>query len=67
MSENKTRISDEDFMRNYDRHNKQESRSDKYVKGKESSIKGFGFVIFLMISFLIAYYIFSKFLFPPQI
>ena len=68
MSEDKNRLSDEEFMKNYDRHNKKDSRSNKYIKGKEArSLKGFGYMIFLIIVFLIAYFLFSEFLFPPQL
>lgn len=68
MNESKNRISDEEFMKNYVRHNKNENRSEKYVKGKDSGkLKGFGFMIFLAIVFLLAYYLFSEFIFFPQV
>ncbi len=62
------RISDEEFIKNYSKHNKHKSRSDKYTKenDKKSSSK-MGFYFFLGISFVIAYYLFSTYYFVPQI
>ena len=67
MSDKKFRISDEEFMKNYDRHNKSESRSDKYVKGKNSKSMKVGYWIFLAGAFLAAYYFFSEYYFTEII
>ncbi len=62
------RISDEDFINNYSKRNQHKSRSDKYVKEKDSiSAKGVLYYVFLTIVFLAAYYIFSSFFFSPKI
>ena len=66
--ENQDRISDEEFINNYTKRNKHRSRSNKYVKEKESiSAKGVLYYVFLTIVFLAAYYLFSSFFFSPQI
>lgn len=68
MADINKKINDEEFMKNYVRHNKSERRSHKYEKGKNTgTLKGFGFMIFLALVFLIAYYLFSEFIFPPQV
>jgi hypothetical protein len=60
-------INDEDFINRYSEKEDHESRSDKYVKGKDTgTLKGFGYMIFLIVVFLLAYYLFSTFVFPPQ-
>jgi len=66
--ENKERISDEEFIKNYSRHNKHDIRSDRYTKENDKkSSSNMRFYIFLGISFLVAYYLFSTYLFPPKI
>jgi len=62
------RISDEEFIKRYTERTKHRSRSNKYVKEKSSvSAKGVLYYIFLAIIFIVAYYLFSTFFFPPQI
>lgn len=66
--EDQQRISDEDFINSYSQKNKYESRSDKYVKEKDSiTAKGIMYWIFLAIVFIVAYYLFSTYFFPPQV
>jgi len=66
--EKQDRISDEDFIDNYTARNKHRSRSDKYVKEKDSiSAKGVLYYAFLAIVFFVAYYLFSSFFFSPQL
>ncbi|MCF6365940.1 MAG: hypothetical protein L3J35_07015 [Bacteroidales bacterium] len=61
------RISDKEFLENYGKHHNRKSRSDLYVKEKDGITgKGILFWIFLAIVFLVAYYLFSNFLFSPQ-
>ncbi len=59
-------LSDEDFLKSYERHNKNERRSNRYAKDKQNN-SGIMFWIFLGIIFLISYFLFSKFMFPPKI
>jgi len=59
-------ISDEDFMKNYVRHNKSESRSDKYVKEKGRGSIKIGYWVFLALVFILVYYLFSEFYFIPK-
>lgn len=66
MSDLKNRISDEEFMENYDRHNKQAIRSDKYIKGNKNKPVKIGYWIFLAVAFLAAYYFFSEYYFTPM-
>ena len=61
------KLSDKDFINNYTKRRKHISRSNKYEKGKENSLKGFGYIFFLIIAFIVAYLLFSNFLFPPQL
>ncbi len=66
--ENQNKISDEEFINNYTARNKHRSRSNKYVKEKDSiSAKGILYYVFLTIVFLTAYYLFSSFFFSPKI
>ncbi len=66
--ENQKRISDTEFLENYGKHHNRESRSDKYVKEKDSlTAKGVLYYIFLGIVFIVAYFLFSNYFFPPQI
>jgi len=60
------RMSDEEFMQNYVRHNKTENRSDKYSRGKDGKGIKIGFWVFLAVVFLVVYYLFSKYYFIPQ-
>ena len=59
-------LSDEEFLKRYDSHNKSEKRSNRYDKKKEGN-SGIIFWIFLAIVFLISYFLFSKYMFPPKI
>jgi hypothetical protein len=61
------RISDEDFINMYESKDREEGRLDKYVKDKESKPFNFAWWIFLAILFLVAYWLFSKYMFPPKI
>ena len=65
---NQERISDDEFIKNYSKHNKHNSRNDKYTKENDKkSSSNMNFYIFLGISFLVAYYLFTTYLFPPKI
>jgi|GEM_PF-2892534 hypothetical protein len=59
------KISDEDFVNNYSNRNKDIGRSDRYVKGNSKFDERVFFSIFLGILYLIAYYLFSKYIFIP--
>ena len=64
--EQKKNISDNDFMKSYSSKNEFESRSDKYVKGKDSPSVKIGYWIFLAGVFLAAYYFFSEYYFTAM-
>ena len=65
MSDANIRMSDEDFMKNYDRHNIGEKRSDKYKKDGGGKSFKIGWWIFLVVAFIAAYYFFSEVYFTP--
>ena len=64
--EKKIYISDEEFINGYSQKNRFKSRSDKYVKGKNSKSIKIGYWIFLAVIFLATYYFFSEFYFLPK-
>ena len=59
------RISDEEFLKNYEKHNKKPERSNKYDKKKQNKGLGVTYLIFLISVFIAAYFLFTKFLFTP--
>jgi hypothetical protein len=63
------KISDEDFIHSYESKRPKSSRIDKYVTDPESEPKSFNYVwwIIFLVVFLVAYLLFSKYLFPPKI
>ncbi len=60
------KISDEDFINMYESENRTENRLDKYVKGKDNRSFNVAWWIFLIVLFLVAYLLFSKYMFPPK-
>jgi len=58
-------LSDEDFLKRYDNHNKFERRSNRYNKEKQSKL-GIMFWFFLALVFLISYFLFTKYMFLPK-
>ncbi len=59
--QNKT-IKENDFDKEYSTH-----KLDKYKKNKAAdSVKGFGYWILLIILFIVAYFLFSEFMFPEK-
>lgn len=66
IQQNTDNLSDEDFLKNYEKHHKYEKRSNKYTKENKTSSANIGFWIFLAIAFIVAFYLFSNYLFVPQ-
>ncbi len=64
--QNTDTLSDEEFLKNYEKHHKNDGRSNKYFKEKDSQTIKSSYWIFLAIVFIIAFYLFSKYLFIPQ-
>ena len=64
--EHQERISDEDFINNYSKRTKHKNRSDRYTKKNDKPAK-LGYYFFLGISFIVAYYVFTTYLFVPKI
>jgi len=66
--EHQERISDEDFINSYTKRTKHRSRTDKYTKENDkTSSKNMIYYFILGISFLVAYYLFSTYIFIPKI
>jgi len=66
--ENQKDISDEEFISNYSKHSRHKNRSERHTKKDDKKTSSnIGFYIFLGISFLVAYYIFSTYIFVPKI
>jgi hypothetical protein len=61
------KIGDEDFLKMYESEDRDENRLDKYTKGKDSKSFNLVWWIFLVILFLVAYLLFSKYMFPPKV
>ena len=64
-NENNRFLDDNDFVNKMsDKNFVGGGRSNKYEKGKEeTSVKGIGYWIFLIITFLVSYLLFTNFLF----
>lgn len=61
-------LSDEEFISNYSRHSKHKNKEYRHSKKNDTKTSSsIGFYIFLGISFLVAYYIFSTYIFVPKI
>ncbi len=67
QSENRSidNISDEEFLKNYEKHHKTGEKSSKYDKKNQSGEIKAGFWFFLAFVFITAYFLFTKFLFIP--
>ena len=61
--EKQKNLSDEEFIKSYSQKNRLKSRSNKYKKGKDSKPVKIGYWIFLAVSFLAVYYLFSEYYF----
>jgi hypothetical protein len=61
------KISDEDFINMYESKDRRNSRLDKYFKEDEPKQINFSWWLILAVVFLIAYLLFSKYLFPPKL
>lgn len=63
INKNTDNLSDVEFLKNYEKHNKNERRSNKYDKKmQKNSIKA-AYWFFLAFVFIVSYFIFTKFLF----
>jgi len=63
INESTDNLSDEEFLKNYEKHNKNKGRSNKYdKKNQKPGIKA-AYWIFLAFVFIISYFLFTKFLF----
>jgi len=63
INESTDNLSDEEFLKNYEKHNKTEGRSNKYNKKNQSVGIKSGYWIFLAFVFIACYFLFTKFLF----
>jgi hypothetical protein len=61
------KISDKDFINMYESEDRRRGRLDKYIKGSNSNTINYIWWIFLVIVFLVAYLLFSKYVFPPKV
>ncbi|NOZ35820.1 MAG: hypothetical protein GXO80_11045 [Chlorobi bacterium] len=59
-------LSDEEFIKSYEKRNKHERRSNKYYKKDDGNTVKLGFWFFLAFVFIVTYYLFSSYLFIPQ-
>ena len=64
--EQQKNISDEEFINGYSQKNRFQSRSNKYMKGKNNKSVKIGYWIFLAVVFLAVYYLFSEYYFPAK-
>ncbi len=58
-------ISDEEFLKNYEKHNKIKVRHNRHNKTEQNKEITMAYIFFLAAVFIVSYYVFTKFLFVP--